>query len=80
MKKQYSAEFKIEVVKRLEKIGDLNKVAKELEVAPTTMNGWIKNIKNHLKLLFQGVDILSQNMRDWKNQKKKLENLKKKIK
>jgi len=40
MKKQYSAEFKIEAVKRLEKTGEsLSKVARELGVRPTTMHG-----------------------------------------
>ncbi|MBP2034103.1 transposase-like protein, partial [Clostridium algifaecis] len=37
MKKQYSAEFKIEAIKRLEKSGEsLNKIATELGVRPTT--------------------------------------------
>ncbi|WP_143318271.1 transposase [Clostridium sp. HBUAS56017] len=58
MKKQYSAEFKIKTVKRLEKTGEpLNKIAKELGISPPTMHGWVKNIKNHLKLLFQVADI-----------------------
>lgn len=55
MKKQYSAEFKIEAVKRLEKTGEhLSKVAKELGVAPTTMNGWVKKYKESPETPFPG--------------------------
>ncbi len=55
MKKQYSAEFKIEAVKRLEKSGEhLSKVAKELGVAPTTMNGWVKKYKESPVTPFPG--------------------------
>lgn len=55
MKKQYSAEFKIEAVKRIEKTGEhLSKVAKELGVAPTTMNGWIKKYKESPEAPFPG--------------------------
>ena len=55
MKKQYSAEFKIEAVKRIEKTGEhLSKVAKELGVAPTTMNGWVKKYKESPETPFPG--------------------------
>lgn len=36
-------EFKIKAVKKFEKTGEnLSKVARELGVAPTTMNGWVQ--------------------------------------
>ncbi|NRT88949.1 transposase [Clostridium beijerinckii] len=55
MKKQYSVEFKIEAVKRLEKTGEnLSKVARELGVAPTTMNGWVQKYKESPKTPFPG--------------------------
>lgn len=55
MKKQYSVEFKIEAVKRLEKTGEnLSKVARELGVAPTTMNGWVQKYKESPETPFPG--------------------------
>ncbi|EHI97714.1 transposase IS3/IS911 family protein [Clostridium sp. DL-VIII] len=55
MKKKYSVEFKIEAVKRLEKTGEqLSKVARELGVAPTTMNGWVQKYKESPETPFPG--------------------------
>jgi len=42
MNKQYSAEFKLEAVKRVEKTGEaVARVAADLDVKPTTLHGWI---------------------------------------
>lgn len=55
MKKQYSAEFKIEAIKRLEKSGEsLNKIATELGVRPTTMHGWVKKYRESPDIPFPG--------------------------
>lgn len=55
MKKQYSAEFKIEAVKRLEKSGEsLSNVARELGVSPTTMHGWVQKYKESSETPFPG--------------------------
>lgn len=44
---QYSAEFKLEAIKMIEKSGEpLTKVAKELGVKPTIMQGWYTKYKN----------------------------------
>lgn len=41
---QYSVEFKIEAIKRIEETGKaVTAVAKELEVKPTTLQGWVTN-------------------------------------
>ena len=45
--KQYSAEFKMEAVKRYLSYGrSLSNVANELGGKPTTLYGWIKKSKN----------------------------------
>lgn len=55
MKKQYSVEFKIEAVKRLEKAGEsLSKVARELGVSLTTMHGWVQKYKESPETPFPG--------------------------
>lgn len=55
MKKQYSAEFKIEAVNRLEKTGEaLSKVARELGVSLTTMHGWVQKYKESPGTPFPG--------------------------
>lgn len=44
--KQYSAEFKLETVKRIERTGEsVAKVASDLDIKPTTLHGWIKNYR-----------------------------------
>ncbi len=46
MKKQYSAEFKLETVKRIERTGEsVSNVSSDLGVKPTTIHGWLKNYK-----------------------------------
>jgi len=55
LKKQYSSEFKIEAVKRIERTGEsVNKVAEELGVKPTTMHGWVKKYKESPEAPFPG--------------------------
>lgn len=55
MKKQYSVEFKIEAVKRLEKTGEeLSKVVRGFGVRPTTMQGWVQKYKESYETPFPG--------------------------
>lgn len=54
-KQQYSAEFKIEAVKRLERTGEpVTKVARELGIKPTTLHGWVSKYKNSTEAPFPG--------------------------
>lgn len=47
LKTQYSAEFKIEAAKRVEQSDKpLTKVAEELGVKPTTLQGWVNKYRN----------------------------------
>ena len=47
MGQQFSSEFKLEAIKRLEKSGEsLANVAEELGVRPTTLRGWLNKYKN----------------------------------
>ena len=60
MNKQYSAEFKLEAIKRLEKSGEpLTKVAEELGVKPTTMQGWVNKYRKSPQTPFPGSGNLS---------------------
>lgn len=53
MNNQYSAKFKLEAVKRVEKTKEpVSKVAADLGVKPTTFQGWVKNTNNYLQLPF----------------------------
>jgi len=57
---QYSTEFKLEAVKRLEKSGEpMTKVAADLGVKPTTMQGWVNKYKKSPKAPFLGSGHLS---------------------
>ena len=57
---QYSTEFKLEAVKRLEKSGEpMTKVAADLGVKPTTMQGWVTKYKKSPKAPFLGSGHLS---------------------
>ncbi|HEY5562954.1 MAG TPA: transposase [Clostridiaceae bacterium] len=57
---QYSIEFKLEAVKRLEKSGEtMTKVAADLGVKPTTMQGWVNKYKKSPKDPFLGSGHLS---------------------
>jgi transposase len=54
-KQQYSSEFKIEAVKRLEVTGEpVTKVARELGIKPTTLHGWVNKYKNSPEAPFPG--------------------------
>jgi transposase len=60
MNKSYSPEFKIEAVKRLEKTGEsMSKVATDLGVKPTTMQGWVNKYRKSPKAPFIGSGHLS---------------------
>jgi len=60
MGKQYSAEFKFEAIKRLEKSGlSLATVAEELGVRPTTMQGWLNKYRKSPGAPFIGSGHLS---------------------
>jgi transposase len=52
-KQQYSADFKIEAVKRFLKSGEpLTKVAEELRVRPTTFHGWVSKYNDSSEVPF----------------------------
>lgn len=58
--KQYSIEFKLEAVKRIDRTGEpVTKVAEELGVKPTTMQGWVKKYKQSPNTPFPGSGNLS---------------------
>jgi len=60
MGKQYSTEFKLEAIKRLEKSGgSVTMVAKELGVKPTTMHGWVNKYRKSPGAPFIGSGNLS---------------------
>jgi len=53
LKKQYSKEFKIEAVRRVESSGEsVLKIASDLGVKSTTLHGWIKQHKQALETSF----------------------------
>jgi transposase len=55
MNSQYSAEFKIEAIKRIEKTGDaINKVAEDLGIKPTTLHGWVNKFRKSSTTPFPG--------------------------
>ena len=60
MLKQYSAEFKMEAVRRIEKTGEpAAKVASELGVNKNTMYGWVKRYREKPVIPFPGSGKLS---------------------
>ena len=60
MGKQYSVEFKTEAVKRLEKSGEsMTKVATDLGVKLTTMQGWVNKYRKSPNAPFLGSGHLS---------------------
>ena len=55
MNKQYSTEFKLEAVNRIERTGEpISKVVAELGVKPTTMQGWVNKYKQSPHSPFSG--------------------------
>lgn len=76
MKTQYSQEFKIEAVKRIERTGESPaKVARELGVKPTTLYGWIEKYKNSPADPFPGSGKLSSEDEKIKKLEKELREL-----
>jgi len=60
MGQQFSNEFKLEAIKRLEKSREsLANVAEELGVRPTTLRGWLNKYKNSPVTPFLGSGHLS---------------------
>lgn len=54
-KQQYSSDFKIEAVKRFLKSGEaLTRVASELGIKTTTLNGWVSKYKDSPESAFPG--------------------------
>lgn len=77
MKTQYSQEFKIEAVKRIERTGEsAAKVAKELGIKSTTLYGWIERYKNSPVDPFPGSGKLSTEDEKVKRLEKELRELK----
>lgn len=60
MVKQYSAEYKLEAVKRVESSGGpVSKVATELGINENTLHGWLKRYREKPTLPFPGSGNLS---------------------
>ena len=60
MSKYYSAEFKLEAVKRVQKSGDpVARIAAELGVNENTLHGWIKRFREKPDTPFPGSGKLS---------------------
>lgn len=60
MAKQYSAEFKLEAVRRIERTGEpVARVATELGVNENTMHGWLKRYRDKPDVPFPGSGKLS---------------------
>ncbi len=60
MAQQYSAEFKMEAVKRIERTGEaISKVAADLGVNKNTMHGWVKRYREKPFSPFPGSGKLS---------------------
>ncbi|MGI6616272.1 MAG: transposase [Dethiobacteria bacterium] len=60
MAKQYGAEFKLEAVRRIERIGEaVSKVATDLGVNESTMYGWVKRYRDKPVVPFPGSGRLS---------------------
>lgn len=79
-KQQYSAEFKIEAVKRLERTGEpVTKVARELGIKPTTLHGWVSKYKNSPEVPFPGSGHLKPEDEKLKKLEKENKDLKEEI-
>ena len=60
MAKQYSAEFKLEAVRRIERTGEpVSRVAADLGVNENTMHGWLKRYREKPMMPFPGSGKLS---------------------
>ena len=77
MNKQYSTEFKIDAVKRLEKSGEtMSKVAADLGVKVTTMQGWVTKYKKSPSAPFVGSGHLSPEDEKLRKLEREIKNLK----
>lgn len=77
MAKQYSAEYKLEAVKRFEKSGKaLKSVAEELGIKPTTMQGWVNKYRKNPEAPFPGSGNLSPEDEKLKKLEKEIRELK----
>lgn len=77
MNKQYSTEFKLEAIKRIERTGEtVSKVAAELGVKLTTMQGWVKKYKQSPQSPFPGSGHLKPEDEKLKKLEKELKDLK----
>lgn len=75
--KQYSTEFKIDAVKRLEKSGEtMSKVAADLGVKVTTMQGWVTKYRKSPNTPFVGSGHLSPEAEKLRNLEKEIRDLK----
>jgi transposase len=55
MNNQYSTEFKVDTLKRIEKTGEaVNKVASDLGIKSSTLHGWVKQFKRSSTVPFPG--------------------------
>ena len=60
MTKYYTAEFKLEAVKRVRKTGEaVSKVAADLGVNTNTLHGWVKRFREKADIPFPGSGKLS---------------------
>lgn len=76
MNKQYSQEFKLEAVKRIEKSQEsVTKVARELGVKPTTLHGWIAKYKKSPTCPFPGSGNLAPEDEEVRKLQKKIRDL-----
>lgn len=46
MAKQYTQEFKCQVLKEVEEVGNISLVCKKHELKPSTVHGWLHKVKN----------------------------------
>lgn len=77
MNNQYSAEFKLEAVKRIERTNEpVSKVAADLGVKPTTLQGWVKKYKQSPTAPFPGSGNLSPEDEKLRKLEKELRDLK----
>lgn len=80
MNKQYSTEFKLEAVKRIERTGEaVTKVAEELGVKPSTMQGWVNKYRQSPNAPFPGSGNLSPEDEKFRRLEKENRELKEEI-
>ncbi len=50
MAKQYSVEFKDQILKEIKEVGNISLVCRKHNIKPSTAHGWLYNIKNKYKI------------------------------